>query len=83
MFVVLFNLRKKKKNVFRLRYLIFRAYPDAKSHQVLWQTINLVSISAHIDYNWQTINYISVIVIIIIIKENNCVKKKKITIKLK
>ena len=57
--------------------MIFRAYPDAKSRQVLWQTIHLVSTSAHVDYNWQTINYIAVIVIIIIIKENNCVQKKK------
>ena len=30
---------------------------------------HLVSISAHIDYNWQTINYTPVIVIIIIIIE--------------
>ena len=36
MFVVLFNFRKKKKkkNAFRLRF--FRAYPDAKSRQVLY-----------------------------------------------
>ena len=30
---------------------------------------NLVSISTHVDYNWQTINYTPVIVIIIIIIE--------------
>ena len=49
--------------------MIFRAYPDAKSRQVLWQTIHLVSISTHVDYNWQTINYSAIIVIIIIIIE--------------
>ena len=37
--------------------MIFHAYPDAKTRQVLWQTIQLASISTHIDYHWQTINY--------------------------
>ena len=68
MFVVLFNFRKKKKRVPPPVIDFSRLSRDAKSRQVLYdKTIHLVSISAHVDYNWQTINYIAVIVVIIII----------------
>ena len=66
MFVVLFNFGKKKqqkKDTFRQHTVIDFSRLVASG---IMTTIHLVSISVHVDYNWQTINYIAVIVIIII-----------------
>ena len=63
MFVVLFNFRKKKKTRSASGNWFFTPIPSG----IIWQTIHLVSVSAHVDYNWQTINFIALIVVIIII----------------
>ena len=67
MFVVLFNFRKKKKRSASSNWFFAPIPTLSRASGIIWQTIHLVSISAQVDYNWQTINNIAVIVVIIII----------------